>query len=157
MTVTAPAKDIDRPLRQRLRRRRLISLLLVLVVFVSGLVIGVAAGPFFTFRHGLERLHSPGEMPVRLAERMIQELDLTDEQARQVRAVLDQHFEELAALYGEVQPRRTRMMDDFRADVVAILTPEQAEQWTERFDRMRQKFMRFGPPPLWRDKDKPRE
>jgi Spy/CpxP family protein refolding chaperone len=91
----------------------------------------------------------PSEMPRRLTEDMRQDLALTEAQARAVRAAFENHQEELAVFHEEVQSRMTGIMDGLRDEIAAILTPEQAERWTARFDDMRERKMPFGPPPPW--------
>ena len=153
--MTIPAENTDTPAPRGPWRRRLVPILLLAVVFLSGLVTGAALMPFVIHHFGPAFFPPPSEMPRLLTERMSKDLDLTDEQAREVRAVLDRHHEETEALRNEIEPRMDQMMDGFRADIIAILTPEQTERFTQRFDEMRRKEPPFGPPLIWHGPRRP--
>ena len=147
--MTLPTEHTDGPRAREWWRRRAVPILLVAVVFLSGLVIGGALTPFLIHRFGPAFFPRPSEMPRRLTEEMRRDLDLTDEQTQEIRAVLDREHEKIEALRADVDSRVEQMMDAFRADIIALLTPEQAERWTRRFDEMRRKQPPFGPPLMW--------
>ena len=103
--------------------------LVLLVVFVLGSVTGVALT-------GLYRSRAGGDARERTMhehfEKMRQELNLTDQQTTQVRAILDETRNEYRALRRELKPRFEEPRQKARARIRALLTPEQQQ----KFDAM---------------------
>ena len=103
--------------------------LVLLVVFVLGSVTGAALT-------GLYRSRASGDLRERTMhehfEKMRQELNLTDQQTSQVRAILDETRNEYRALRSELKPRFEEPRQKARARIRALLTPEQQQ----KFDAM---------------------
>ena len=103
--------------------------LVLLVVFVLGSVTGAALT-------GLYRSRASGDLRERTMhehfEKMRQELNLTDQQTTQVRAILDETRNEYRALRSELKPRFEEPRQKARARIRALLTPEQQQ----KFDAM---------------------
>ena len=103
--------------------------LVLLVVFVLGSVTGAALT-------GLYRSRASGDSRERTMhehfEKMRQELNLTDQQTTQVRAILDETRNEYRALRSELKPRFEEPRQKARARIRALLTPEQQQ----KFDAM---------------------
>ncbi len=146
--MTDPSESNGRVARPRSRRRWVLSCFLAAAIFVSGMATGGALTTYLMFRHRMAIMENIGDMPRRLAVRMRKDLDLTDEQSQEIEAVLTRHHKELMALRAKVQPRVMEKLEDFRAEITAILTPEQAEEWNEKFTRMQERFMPPSPPPF---------
>jgi hypothetical protein len=64
---------------------------------------------------------------VRLAPGLLAELNLDEEQATEIRSVLEQHREMSEAILEGVQPALRAQLDTARAAVRAVLSPEQQE------------------------------
>jgi Spy/CpxP family protein refolding chaperone len=119
------------------RRRWLRTVLLGIVILLCGIVIGGA----LTLRFRWPRLllaREPWErMPEHIAERMRAELGLTEEQEAQIEVILARHHGAMDSIRLEVQPRVEARIDSMRREINALLTPQQAAQWSEHFERMR--------------------
>jgi len=93
----------------------------VVLVFVLGCVTGASlTGAYRSqFGGGRERHRSD------VFEHLRRDLNLSDEQAAQVRLVLDETREEYRRLRAEARPRYDRIRDDGRTRIRAVLTAEQ--------------------------------
>ena len=100
--------------------------LVLLVVFVLGSVTGAALT-------GLYRSRASGDSRERAMhehfEKMREELNLTDQQTTQVRAILDDTRNEYRALRTELKPRFDEPRQKARARIRALLTPEQQQKF----------------------------
>lgn len=105
---------------------------LVLVgVFLLGGVTGAALDSLYRLRaSGGEGRHERrardrGDM----FEKMKSELNLTEEQGTQIRAIIEQSREEYRALRSEVSPRYDAVRQNARARIRALLNPEQQQRF----------------------------
>jgi hypothetical protein len=110
------------------RTRFKIWLVLVLV-FVLGCATGAALDVLYRSRaagrhDGRER----GDMQARF-DAMRRDLNLSDEQANAVRAILDETRERYRALRTELRPRFEEPRLKARARIRALLTPEQQQKF----------------------------
>ncbi|MGB9179140.1 MAG: hypothetical protein WCB68_07815 [Pyrinomonadaceae bacterium] len=110
---------------------RLKILLAVLTVFALGCVTGAALDSAYRLQarggHG-ER----GREKDNFIEAMRRDLNLTNEQATQIRAIVDETRNEYRQLRGEVRPRYDALREKGRTRIRALLTPEQQQ----KFDAM---------------------
>lgn len=92
----------------------------VVLVFVLGGVTGASlTGAYCSQFGGRERHRSD------VFERLRSDLNLSDEQAAQVRSVLDETREQYRRLRLEARPRYDRIRDGGRTRIRAVLTTEQ--------------------------------
>ena len=103
---------------------------LLLGIFVLGAVTGAALT-------GLYRSRASGPEARERAmherfENMRRDLNLTDEQTTQVRAIIDETRNEYRALRAELRPRFDEPRQKARAKIRALLTPDQQK----KFDAM---------------------
>jgi hypothetical protein len=132
----------------RCPRRRWLWALLGLLIFALGAVVG-AAGTLLVVRVRVRHaLQQPDKLPQRIAGRLRGTLDLTDEQAEQVRAILDRRYAELARIRRFAQPRVEAQLEWVRKEIADVLTPDQAARWREHFDRFRRVWIPPLPPRL---------
>lgn len=143
MSEDATSPEPAAPPARRPRRRWLWALL-GLLVFALGAVLGAAGALLVVRARVLHALRQPDELPQRITGRLRRKLDLTDEQAEQVRAILERRYAELARIRRFAQPRVEAQLEWVRKEVADVLTPDQAARWRERFDR----FRRVWIPPL---------
>ena len=104
-----------------------LKILLVLVgVFVLGGVTGASLDSLYRLRRGGHR-HGErrGDREDRIFESMRRDLNLTEQQAAQIRAILDETRNGYRALRAEVRPRYDAVRQQARTRIRALLTPEQ--------------------------------
>ena len=143
-----PAADPAPLPSPRVRRRRWwILALAFLLVFAGGFVTGGAGAMFVAFHRIQQVIQNPKEVPHRVTERLRRKLGLTDEQTRQVEAILQQHQEKLEALRTEMAPRMREHFDAMEEEIAAVLTEEQAREWREHFRDFQRRWLPPPPPP----------
>lgn len=133
----APAniqEETPKPHPVRRSRPWLLAFVLMSLVFAFGVVVGgVVTGQML--RHRMEqRFKEPGAFIDHVLQRLRNELSLTEAQAGQIRAIMEAHRERIRKLHTEFRPRMEEAFETLRGEVSAVLSPEQAEQWSKRFD-----------------------
>lgn len=98
----------------------------VVIVFVLGCVTGASLDGVYRSRAGGSGMHGDrragrGDM----FERLRRDLDLNDEQATRVRAILDETRDEFRRLRAEARPRYDQIRERGRDSIRAVLTGEQ--------------------------------
>ncbi|MDQ5839037.1 MAG: hypothetical protein M3379_19845 [Acidobacteriota bacterium] len=112
-------------------RTRLKIWLVVVGVFALGCLSGVALDGAYRLRAaGRDRAGEHGRRGGQdIFERMRSDLSLTDEQARQVKTVLDETRDEFRTLSAECRPRYDAIRQKGRERIRALLTPEQQQRF----------------------------
>ena len=104
---------------------RLKILLVLLGVFLLGGVTGASLDSFYRLRGhtrgGEHRGGGRGDM----FERMRRDLNLSEQQATDIRSILDQTRSEYRTLRAEARPRYDAVRQNARTRIRALLTPEQ--------------------------------
>ena len=137
MSPETPASSLARP-----RRRWVRTLLLSLVIFISGVLVGGGL-TFKVITSGFKRsFQDPVALAEHLTRRMKKSLDLTDDQVVQVRRILLERQKAFHSLRKEVQPKLEAQIENTRRELASVLTPEQARKWEKRFGH----FSRFWLP-----------
>src|SRR5918911_2346867 len=108
-------------------KTRLKIWLVVLGVFVLGCLTGVALDSALRLKGSVwERQGGRGPRGREdVFERMKRDLNLTDQQATDIRAILDQTRDEYRQLRQEVSPRYDAVRQQARARIRVLLNPEQ--------------------------------
>lgn len=146
MSETPINASLSSPVAPRRRRRRWVSVLLALVLLVSGAVIGSGATLIVVNRVVRHRLRHPEELPGRAVARLQRPLDLTDQQVEQVRSIMREHLTRLQALRRQWQPQLEAELNSLEKDVAAVLNPGQAEKWRKIAREKRQSWLPPLPP-----------
>jgi hypothetical protein len=129
----------------RPRRRMLLMIVLGAVILACGMAIGSGA-TILWIRHQMHRMRGePDRMPVELASRIQAKLALSPDQATGVEQILRKNLEAVQRIHQETFPRVQAEVDKMRAEVSALLTPQQAEKWNSDFDEII--MFPKGPPP----------
>lgn len=129
---------------ESLGRVRTQGVLLLALAFGAGLAGGMA----------LERVRATREFRAAARARAemrrpggpmeaFRELDLTAEQREGIRTILEASRPLVDSVFGSTMPRMSAIHDSVRAEIRALLTPEQQE----RFDAMAPRWERRGPMP----------
>ena len=113
------------------RRKTLFKVwLMVLGVFVLGCLTGASLDSAYRLRAGNnERQERGGHDKKDVFEHMKRDLNLSEQQASEIRAILDQTRNEYRALRAEVRPRYDALRQNSRARIRALLTPEQQQRF----------------------------
>lgn len=133
-------------LLSRTRSRRLRSVVFGLLILLCGIFIGSGGTVIVVFRLLTHAIHHPEEIPTRVVNRLRFNLDLTDKQAAKIKIIITKRQKTIQAIRRETQPRLERELDGIRADVAAVLNPEQARSWKKRFDYFRKLWIPPLPP-----------
>lgn len=129
-------------------RSKLMAVGLLAAVAVAGFAAGAATVSYADGNRGEHRRERNERWSY--SGMLQQELGLTDAQRDSVRAIVRRHRPEMRAVYESVQPRLDSIQRRLRAEVSAMLTPEQQRQYetltarlaTERAERIRNDSMR---------------
>ena len=120
------------------------ALLALAGLFLLGTVAG-SLGAHLYYARALDR-PPPGPPPIFgrfMGPRLERALDLTPEQADQLRRVLEEGRREAEAMRREMAPRMREMMARSEERIRAILTPEQLQRFDELQRRHRRRSERF--------------
>lgn len=119
------------------KKRQWRSFFLGILILLFGIAIGAGGTVVIMKRVILHAIHHPEEAPQRMTDRVRSRLDLSEDQAVKVKAILTERQKEIQALRRQIQPQVENELQKAKEDVAAILRPEQAEKWRERFDQLR--------------------
>ena len=112
-----------------------LKILLVLVgVFILGGITGASLDSIYRLRgdrHEGGRGRG-GDREDKIFQRMRSDLNLTEQQATEIRAILDQTRNDYRALRTEVRPRYDAVRQQARTRIRALLTPEQQKLFDAR-------------------------
>lgn len=101
------------------------SWLVLVVVFVLGAVTGVGLGGVYRSKTDASFRGSPGRNRDAMFEKMRSDLNLTEEQSKEMRKVLDETGNDFRALRNELRPRYEELRLKTRGRMRALLTAEQ--------------------------------
>jgi Spy/CpxP family protein refolding chaperone len=111
------------------RGKTLLKIWLALVsVFALGCITGFSLDSVYRLRAGGERSEGRKNKEA-VFERMKRDLNLNDQQATQIRAILEETRDEYRQLRAECKPRYDAVRQDARTKIRALLTPEQQQKF----------------------------
>ncbi|HEV7844421.1 MAG TPA: hypothetical protein VGO69_12085 [Pyrinomonadaceae bacterium] len=111
-------------------RTRLKIWLVVVGVFALGCLTGVALDSAYRLQardRDQQERRKPGKEEA--FNEMKRDLNLNDQQATEIRAILDQTRNDYRALRTEVRPRYDALRQNARTRIRALLTPEQQQRF----------------------------
>ncbi|HEY0385361.1 MAG TPA: hypothetical protein VGC64_05090 [Pyrinomonadaceae bacterium] len=116
--------------------RRLTQLkiwLAVVGIFVLGCMTGASLDSVYRLRASSDaRREMRGGRAKDTLEEMKRDLNLNEQQATQIRAILDHTRNDYRALRAEVRPRYDTLRQNARTRIRALLTPEQQQRFDAR-------------------------
>ncbi len=122
-----------------------------LVIFASGVVVGIFGSRLLVERGALALLHgNPRHFTDLAMRRMTNDLGLTEEQREKIRPIVEDTAKKLGEIRREQEPRIHEIVENGIKAMKPILTPEQLEKFEATLARMRERRQamdRFGPPP----------
>jgi len=119
------------------------------VVFLLGAALGGVLGYMFAHR-AVSAANPPLSEPERRAKRVAEftkELSLTPQQAEQLDAILMARHAETKTIRDQTEAQIEAVRQKGRAQVRAILTPEQLPKFEDFLKRLAEERKRNGPPP----------
>lgn len=118
-------------------RRRWASVVMGIVLLLSGGVIGGSITGAYLFQRFIDVIHHPEEVPARLVSRMNWQYGLDDEQAEKIEAILSEGQQQLVEIRDRNYPDVMATLDDTRDRVLAVLHEDQKEKFIRNFNRIR--------------------
>jgi Spy/CpxP family protein refolding chaperone len=119
------------------------------VVFLLGATLGGVLGYVFAHRP-VSAANPPLSEPERRAQKVHQltdELSLTSQQAQQLDSILQQRHAESKAIHDQTDAQIDAVRQKGRAQLRAILTPDQLPKFEAFLKRQDEERKRNGPPP----------
>jgi hypothetical protein len=120
------------------RPRRWLRLALLLVIFFSGLVVGVGVTLLAVRQGMLYGIHHPEEMPVRVARRLRGPLNLSDQQAGEIESIIRQRQSHLQEIRRRFQPEVEAELEQVYEEIGKILDDAQRERWEQIYTHLRE-------------------
>lgn len=113
------------------RGKSLLKIWLAVVgVFVLGCITGVSLDSVYRMRAGGERAGAGRKNgKEQVFEQMKRDLNLNDQQAGQIRSILEQTRDEYRQLRSEFRPRYDAVKQNARTRIRALLSPEQQQKF----------------------------
>jgi hypothetical protein len=110
---------------------------LLIAVFLAGIGAGASGGRWLAEHHG------PPPRPNRgYADRLAQQLKLSDGQRDSVAAILRRFDPQMRAIFEAARPQMDSLRERLRGEIRAQLTPEQQTAYQQIIDRDRARFQR---------------
>ncbi len=107
--------------------------LVLLGVFTLGCLTGGFLDSAYRLKAGADERHARGggrgDRDEKMFERMKNDLSLSEQQATEIRAILEETRGGFRALRSEVRPRYDALRQNSRARIRALLTPEQQQRF----------------------------
>lgn len=118
-------------------RRRWLTVVLTVVVFVSGLAIGSGLTFLYVDYRRAQYLAHPEDAPKRFAARLKRTLRLTDSQARQIQAIIEERWPKFQETRRQMYPAFKEHLDAIHAEVSAVLREDQRGRWDKYVETIR--------------------
>lgn len=113
----------------------------LVLVFLAGVASGVFAAAWHAHRT-FARRHGP-QMAERMRARLIDELDLSPAQVRELSPILDDTAQRLQQIRRETAQRVSATMSQSHQEMVAHLTPEQQARFRAMMQQRPRRFWRW--------------
>ncbi len=131
--------DAPKPATGLRGRRSYTRLLLPVLIFLCGCLVGVGATVTFIEYRMFSMMRRPTPEPKDIVTKLKSDLGLDADQTRKVEAIVQAHDPKMRRFFREADLNRKR----FESEIAAVLNAEQKEKWRQRCEAM-QKFL----PPL---------
>lgn len=145
--MSEPATSTSRPLPELPAppSRRWLKLLLASVIFLCGFLAGTGTSVVVIRNRLVNAIHHPEQAPELITNRLRRPLGLTENQAAEVKKVLQKRQVALQEIRRRVQPEVKTQIDLVEKEVAAVLNPEQQATWRALLERLRATWL---PPEL---------
>lgn len=123
----SPSPQLAKP--PRLWWRRTFQIVLVLLIFVSGMVVGGLV-TMHRMHHRMRNFEKDRpEIAFRILQRLNHEYHFSEEQKLQAKDIIERHLDDVVALRNEVRPRIESNFKKFEDEMGEIMEEEQREKW----------------------------
>ncbi|HAI10061.1 MAG TPA: hypothetical protein DCM28_00020 [Phycisphaerales bacterium] len=123
------------------RRRTWLKVMLLLVIFISGMVVGSGLTVYGIVRHMRSQQADPQARAVNWTHRLAKRLDLTPEQTELLLPVMTQSSERFAKIHREVRQQIDTELDRMQNEVTTVLPEEKVDTWQKQFNQMRNRWL----------------
>jgi Spy/CpxP family protein refolding chaperone len=111
---------------------RTAAVVVVIVAFVAGILVGVAGDHLYLIRSGrLFPRHTSRFASDRMAEHLGRELQLSPQQKTQVQQIIERHRTKIDAMMSSVRPQVRQELDATNAEIEQVLTPDQRTKFAK--------------------------
>ncbi|NIP83389.1 MAG: hypothetical protein GWM90_30855 [Gemmatimonadetes bacterium] len=118
-------------------RTRLLGFGLLAAVFLAGGLAGMAVDRVVAGEDRGERDRRDDDRGRR--SYVIDRVDMSAAQRDAIDAILERRSERMRAVWREVEPRMDAITDSARAEIMAVLTPEQREEYEAKLEKWRER------------------
>jgi Spy/CpxP family protein refolding chaperone len=108
------------------------AVLVVVVAFIAGILVGVAGDHFYLIHSGrLSPRRTARFASDRMADNLGRALQLTPQQKTQVQQIIERHRAKIDAAMSSVRPQVRQELDATNKEIESILTPDQRTKFAE--------------------------
>lgn len=125
--------------------RRWWRLLFLMLIFLSGSIVGAICGGYWMREHMVTMMQHPEKVPDRILPRIRSELALSDDQAQKVEAVVRRRHAAMEALRAECYPRQLAEFKAMQSEIAELLLPEQRRQWVTLCETVERRYLPVRP------------
>jgi len=115
--------------------------LLMLVIFLSGTIVGAGGTLLAVRQRVLHKIHHPQEVPAAVTARLRRKFDLSDKQAQQVETILRSRQGEILTLRRQFQPQLEGQLDKVASEIADVLDNQQRGRWEGYFRELRNTWL----------------
>lgn len=114
-------------------------MVVVIVAFIAGLLVGVAGDRFYLFRTRQFLPHRAMQFAAgRIVDHLDRSLHLSSQQKVEVQSIIERHRQRIELLMSGIRPQMRQEIEAANGEINKVLTPEQRTE----FAKLR---MRMGP------------
>ncbi|MCH7959346.1 MAG: hypothetical protein IID08_04420 [Candidatus Hydrogenedentes bacterium] len=135
------------PLAPRPRRTWWRAFMLTGIIFVSGIMVGVTTAAYAFWSHTSHANRESRFREERFIRHVERQFDLSQEQRRQIHAIVRRHHEALKQIRGETEPRIREVFESMRYEIESVLSLSDFQEWDRQFERMERRWLGPQPPP----------
>ena len=134
------------PQKSRSKRpRRWLKVLLLVVIFGSGIVVGSGLTVLGFVYHMRTQMSDPAQRAATWTNRLARRLDLTTEQSAVVLPVMTQSSERFEAIRRELIPQINAELDRMQREVSSVLPADKVAKWESQFKTLRNRWLPLHP------------
>ena len=123
-------------------RRRWTTWAFALAIFLGGAGVGAGLTVLGVQRSIRGHFESPDELPSRMARRIADDYGLDARDEQRLQTAFRRHHERLMSVREQVMAQVEPELEELTAEISAVLGPEKAGRWIERWKKKRE---RWGP------------